>query len=92
MARPAGKKDTYPVAVAYLHSTIMWPGVPQASDTTISDNKIKGLKMLMGPKGLQLEVPGAKGKGPLYGIVPIPNVKFVMVDAPVYGADSSEEL
>lgn len=67
--------QSIPVKLAFLHQALTWPGVA-GSEKTISDAKIKGVKMSIIPQGLLLE---KKGK---QCIVPHTNVvNYVLDDA-----------
>jgi len=66
---------------AQLHSSFMWPGLPKIDAATLSDTKYKGLKMKYGPMGLELKM------GDKYAVVPVPSVKFISLDGPVYSED-----
>lgn len=51
--------DTIEVKYAYLHQSITWPGV-SGSEKTISDQRIKGVKMYVTTHGLMLLSKGKK--------------------------------
>ena len=66
--------QSMPIKLAFLHQALTWPGVT-GSEKTISDAKIKGIKMSITPQGLLLEVKGKKC------IVPHTNVvNYVLPD------------
>lgn len=72
-------KAHFPVSHVQLHSPFTWPGVPQMLGETLNDTKIKGLKMVSGPKGIQCNV------GNHWGVIPMcPHAKFTVTDGPVY--------
>ena len=47
------------IKLAFLHQALTWPGVA-GSEKTISDAKIKGVKMTLVDQGLMLECKGKK--------------------------------
>jgi hypothetical protein len=59
MSKLTEQKDWLPIKAAFLHTAICWPGTAGA-ETTISDAKIKGIKMNIIPQGLLLECKGKK--------------------------------
>lgn len=54
-------KEDPKIKLAFLHQAITWPGCA-GSEKTLSDAKIKGIKMILTEHGLMLELKDKKGE------------------------------
>ncbi len=75
---PEQEVDAKPIKMVTLHQTIMWPGVPTASDGTLTGAKVKGLKMYLVDEGKFLHMTC----GALWIDIPISGIKaFVLAES-----------
>lgn len=63
-----------PIKLAFLHQAVVWPG-NIGSERTLSNDRVKGIKMVYGPQGLIVTVKGEDA------IIPLANVAIAIVDS-----------
>lgn len=73
MASANNQSSSIPVSLAFLHQAIVVPG-KIGSEKTLSDARIKGIKMNLTPMGLAIEVRGTRA------IVPSANVCVAVLE------------
>lgn len=85
------KKDPLklPLKAAFLHSTVMIPGVMSEMESLVPE-KLNGTKLFLTPQGLRLETK-EKGKLGNVGIVPFANVKIMYPQDSGNGDDEGPE-